>query len=381
MSLDVKNYGQVWINQETVDLMLSLCKNKGRTLEPSCGNGTFSNLIPNCVAIELDKKVAPDYALNMDFFDYPIGEKFDTIIGNPPYVRYQDILPETKEKLDMMLFDKRSNLYLFFIEKCIKQLNKNGELIFIVPRELLKATSAKELNEFIFKEGTITDFYDLGDKKIFKNACPNTIIFRFEKHNFNRTLSDGRKFNVINGQIIFAKENYIVPFNKCFMVKVGAVSGADKIFASKNGNQEFICSSTYKTGKTKRMFFNSYNEELLPYKDELINRKIKKFSEDTWFNWGRDYYHSDNPRIYVNQKTRNISPFFYHNCKAYDGSILAIFPLNTSLNKEELISLTNELNKVNWEELGFVCDGRFLFSQQSLENIYLPESFKKYMVK
>lgn len=68
MSLDVKNYEQVWTNQETVDLMLSLCKNKGRTLEPSCGNDSFSNLIPNCVAIELDKKVTPNYALNMDFF-------------------------------------------------------------------------------------------------------------------------------------------------------------------------------------------------------------------------------------------------------------------------------------------------------------------------
>ena len=176
MSLDIKNYGQVWTNQETVDLMLSLRKNKGRTLEPSCGNGAFSNLTPNCVAIELDKKVAPDYALNMDFFDYPIEEKFNTIIGNPPYVRYQDILSETKEKLDMTLFDKRSNLYLFFIEKCIKQLNKNGELIFIVPRELLKATSAKKLNEFIFKEGTITDFYNLGDKKIFNIAGGNSWI-------------------------------------------------------------------------------------------------------------------------------------------------------------------------------------------------------------
>ena len=88
MNLDVKNLGQVWTNKEIVNLMLNLRKNKGRILEPSCGNGAFSDLIPNCVAIELDKKVAPDYALNIDFFNYPIEEKFDTIIGNPPYVRY-----------------------------------------------------------------------------------------------------------------------------------------------------------------------------------------------------------------------------------------------------------------------------------------------------
>ena len=114
-------------------------------------------------------------------------------------------------------------------------------------------------------------------------------------------------------------------------------------------------------------------------KQEAPTSKHMRRSEQ--FTWGRDYYHSDNLKIYVNQKTRNLSPFFHHACKAYDGYILAIFPLNTSLNKEELILLENELNKINWEELGFVCDGRFLFSQQSLKNIYLSESFRKYMVK
>ena len=37
-----------------------------------------------------------------------------------------------------------------------------------------------------------------------------------------------------------------------------------------------------------------------------------------------------------------------------------------------------ELNTaVNWEELGFVCDGRFLFSQRTLETCYLPAVFNE----
>ena len=32
----------------------------------------------------------------MDFFQYSIENKSDTIIGNPPYVRYQDIPKDTK---------------------------------------------------------------------------------------------------------------------------------------------------------------------------------------------------------------------------------------------------------------------------------------------
>jgi adenine-specific DNA-methyltransferase len=39
------------------------------------------------------------------------------------------------------------------------------------------------------------------------------------------------------------------------------------------------------------------------------------------------------------------------------------------------------LNGVEWDQRGFVCDGRFLFSQRSLENAPLPESFQKFLPK
>lgn len=376
--MDVKNLGQVFTPQKIVEKMLSLRKNNGRTLEPSCGNGAFSNLIKECVAIEYDKRVAPSYAKVMDFFDYSIEEKFDTIIGNPPYVRFQDINTETKEKLDMSLFDERSNLYLFFIHKCVKHLNDKGELIFIVPRELLKATSACKLNGFLLENGTITDIIDLGDQPIFKNACPNTIIFRYEKGNLLHQTNDGRNFKVLNGQIVFTQQSYIVPFNKLFFVKVGAVSGADKYFESKEGNLDFVCSKTNKTGETKKMFYETYDKSLEQHKEQLIKRKIKNFTEENWWSWGRKYFVSDKERIYVNQKTRNEKPFFYNECKAYDGSVLAIFP-KFDISVEEIKKIIGELNSVNWIELGFVCDGRYIFSQRTLENIMLPNTFAKYL--
>lgn len=378
--LDVKNLGQVFTPQGIVSDMLALIRNSGRVLEPSCGNGAFSDNIDKCVAIEYDKKIAPSYAQCMDFFDYPISEKFSTIIGNPPYVRFQDINEKTKTKLDMSIFDERSNLYLFFIYKCIQHLDKHGELIFIVPRDFLKATSAIKLNQYIYSKGTITDIINLGDQRVFKDACPNTIIFRFEKDNFSRQTTEKKTFNVINGQILFTANKYSIPFNDLFFVKVGAVSGADKYFVSDKGNLEFVCSSTYKTGKTKRMFYDINAPELKKYKDILINRHIKSFDESNWWTWGRKYYVSNDIRLYVNQKTRNENPFFYHKCKAYDGSILAIFP-KFKISKDKIDELVNDFNNVAWDELGFICDGRFIFSQKSLENIVLPDFFNKYYGK
>ena len=80
------------------------------------------------------------------------------------------------------------------------------------------------------------------------------------------------------------------------------------------------------------------------------------------------------PRIYVNTKTRNKKPFFLHPCKAYDGSILAIFP-KFKVDSIMLQNLCDKLNNTDWRELGFVCDRRFLFSQRSLENAMLDSSF------
>ncbi len=374
---NVENLGQVFTPQSIVAEMLTLRKNDGRILEPSCGDGAFFNEIPNCVGIEYDKIHCPNNALNMDFFDYPISEKFDTIIGNPPYVRYQDIEVSTKKKLRSRLFDERSNLYLFFIEKCIYHLTEHGELIFITPRDFFKATSSIKLNQFIYENGTITDLIDLGDQRIFKGFNPNCVIFRFEKNNFSRKTNITKEFICSNGQLMFTDNSYPLRFKNLFFVKVGAVSGADNIFTNEEfGNTDFVCSFTAKTGNTKRMIYNTTNEFLFGHKEELLNRGIKKFDESNWWQWGRNHYISNEKRIYVNAKTRNKTPFFTHECKNYDGSILAIFPKNQKIDIEEVCK---ELNQVNWYELGFICDGRFLFSQKSLENTCLPISFKKFM--
>lgn len=373
----VSQLGQVFTPQPIVMQMLQLRRNSGRILDPSCGDGAFVKNIPNCIGIEIDPAYCDNtHHINMDFFDYPLHEKFETIIGNPPYVRYQDILPETKAKLQSNLFDKRSNLYLFFIEKCINHLTDNGELIFITPRDFLKATSSIKLNAFIFKQGTITDLIDLGDKKVFDGFSPNCIIFRFEKGNFSRRTNVNQHFIYNNGQLLFTKREYSIFFKDIFRVKVGAVSGLDSIFHNEEiGNEEFVCSYTAKTGKTKRMIFNTKLSYLEKHKSALFNRRIKKFDERNWWQWGRLHHITEDKRIYVNTKTRNKNPFFTHPCKNYDGSILAIFPKKKEVNEHEICE---KLNAVDWQELGFVCDGRYLFSQKSLENTLLPNFFDEY---
>lgn len=379
--------------------MLALRKNMGRVLEPSCGDGAFSNCLPGCVAIEIDRQHAPAGSLNIDFFAYPESEKFETIIGNPPYVRYQDIRAETRALIKSSLFDLRSNLYLFFIEKAVRHLADGGELIFITPRDFLKTTSSVRMNKWLYAHGTITHAIELGDARVFSSALPNCLIWRFEKDCFDRSVQyaeisnrdklelalqsprwQRRHFVEIAGHLMFAKDLHALYLRDIASVKVGAVSGADDIYADeKLGNRDFVCSSTVKTGQTRKMIWVDKNQgppqALLAHKERLISRGIRPFDESNWWQWGRGYPISDAPRVYVNTKTRHSPPFFLHDCPHFDGSVLAIFPHDPHI---DLKAFCDALNGVDWSQLGFVCDGRFLFSQRSLENAPLPESFRQF---
>lgn len=381
MALNVETLGQVFTPESVVDVMLGLRANQGRVLEPSAGDGAFSRNFYDCVAIELDSNVAPEGARVMDFFAFPLEEKFETIIGNPPYVRYQDISDATKCLLDGSMFDARSNLYLFFIQKCVAHLVDGGELIFITPRDFVKLTAAARLNEWLFEQGTITHWIETGDTKIFSGAVPNCAIFRFVKGDWSRrTLVRAlweerwheRKMVRIDGQLAFTRAELSVPLSDLFDVRVGAVSGADGVFEHPDGI-EMVGSRTVDTGLPRRMLYNVRHPSLARFKAQLLGRRIRRFDEANWWLWGRAYAERSGPRIYVNGKTRRERPFYVHDCPAYDGSVLALFPKIQGMDLQRAAELLNDA--VPWEELGFVVHGRRIFSQRTLSTLLLPPIF------
>ena len=381
---NIEQLGQVFTPPKVVAFMLDLCQNKGRALEPSAGDGAFFELLKarhaDCVGIEIDPQVAPAGSEVRDFFDYPLSEQFDTIIGNPPYVRFQDVAVDTRKRLKSDLFDGRSNLFLFFIEKCVRHLKPGGELVFIVPRELIKLTAAKKLNAWLYEQGSITHFYETGDTRVFDEHTPNCAIFRFEKGRSDHQMADGRRFVEVDGQLMFLRDDYSVRFADVFAVKVGAVSGADQIYTHPKGNMEFVCSKTVETGETRRMLYGIKHPHLDKHKDELLARRVKTFDESNWWQWGRAFPINLHPRIYVNGRTRKPEPFFLHDCNSFDGAVLALFTKNQRMPRRDLIECTMLLNKeVDWQQLGFVCDGRFLFTQRSLQTSLLPEKFARFL--
>ena len=373
--LKAETHGQVFTPADLVKEMLAMRRNHGRVLEPSCGSGAFAKQLresgAELVALELDAEHAPDYAVVGDFFDYPLTEQFASVIGNPPYLRFRDISASTRAKLDMGLFDTQSNLCCFFIEKSIRHLAPGGELIFVVPRDFPKATSARKMNRWLFEQGTITDFRETGDQTVFAGATPPCCIFRFEKGRMDRVMTDGRVFSEHGGQLFFLPSGTQgVPLAEFFEVAVGGLSGADKYYVHPQGNLDVVCSKTSKTGKTRKMFHGaSAKLALADHKSELLKRRVRKFSDLNWWEWGRKWKETPALRIYVNAKIRQVNPFFIHSCTVFDGSVLALFPKDAAMDVNAAVVI---LNSVDWNALGFMAGERFLFAQGALEQTLIP---------
>lgn len=127
--------------------MLTLKHNHRNILEPNADNRSFLKRLKKTVEIKINPKIYPKNTLYINFFNYPLKNQFNTIINNPPYIKHKNITPNTKKKLNYNLFNKKNNLYLFFIKKTIKHLKPKNKLIFITPKNFLKSTSNIKLNK------------------------------------------------------------------------------------------------------------------------------------------------------------------------------------------------------------------------------------------
>jgi len=116
------------------------------------------------------------------------GEKiksggFDIIIGNPPYVRQETLVSEKKFfESRFQVFTGMSDLYVFFVEKSLALLRKNGVLGLIISNKWLKTNYGEKLRTFV-SDYWIQELVDCGDLQIFKNATTYTciIILRHKK--------------------------------------------------------------------------------------------------------------------------------------------------------------------------------------------------------
>jgi len=175
-------------------------------LEPSCGDGVFLEEIQkggyqynSITAIEFDEVeaeksrnigLADSKVIHSDFHDFCINTKnrFDLIIGNPPYIRYQ-YFDKQQQKFAAEIFDKANlkyskltNAWVLFVVGSSLLLKEHGKIGFVLPAEILQVSYAQTLREFLAKFYNKINIVSF-EKLVFPDIQQEVVLLLCEKNN------------------------------------------------------------------------------------------------------------------------------------------------------------------------------------------------------
>lgn len=191
--------------------------NTERILEPSCGDGNFiesaihrfkelkiegedlKDRIKGIELLEDESRKAKARAANLglnsntiinnDFFHHIKSngaEKYDAVIGNPPFIRYQNF-PEEHRKLAIEMMqnlglnpNRLTNIWVPFLVVSASLLKENGKMAMVIPAELFQVKYAAETRVFLsnyFERMTIITF----KKLVFANIQQEVVLLLCEK--------------------------------------------------------------------------------------------------------------------------------------------------------------------------------------------------------
>jgi adenine-specific DNA methylase len=249
-------------------------------LEPSCGDGIFLQTIEQqgipCLkqvtAFEIEHAEAekarkrthlPVCVLNHDFlrwflFKAQAEDRFDAVIGNPPFIRYQ-YLPEEQQVLAGKIFaqlglpfTKHTNAWVPFVLASIRLLKPGGRIAMVIPSEIFHIPHAASLRRYLATQ------------------CSRILLFDPQEIWFNDTLQ---------GTVLLLGEKKRDVSDKSKGVAVIPVS--DRQALSENPERQFQCAAYANgeiiKGKWMLIFLAPHERELLAQLRASPN--VKRFSE------------------------------------------------------------------------------------------------------
>lgn len=168
------------------------------TLEPSAGDGVFLKVMSELelppqevTAIELDSVEAgkakqnlqglSGEVLNQNYLDYEPTKPIDSIVGNPPFIRYQYLNTRTQQEAQALYralglrFTKHTNAWVPFLIKSLSELQPGGRLGMVVPAELLNVLHAGAAREYLLQTCEAVLVLD-ADSLLFDGTLQRTVL-------------------------------------------------------------------------------------------------------------------------------------------------------------------------------------------------------------
>ena len=186
---------------------------------------------------------------------------FDNIVGNPPYVKFQDLTDENRAYLVnnwTTVEGGTFNLYFAFFELGYKLLKPTGQLGYITPNNYFTSLAGEAIRKYFQQKKCVSRIIDFSHKKVFDAQTYTAITFLNKQENevilFDR-IKEGYTPNVFlsqaNGSPNFLKdlnfkkwrllktdeqatikalENNGTPIGKLFDICVGIATLKDEVF-------------------------------------------------------------------------------------------------------------------------------------------------------
>ncbi|MDM3857714.1 MAG: TaqI-like C-terminal specificity domain-containing protein [Aphanizomenon gracile PMC649.10] len=176
------------------------------------------NKSPNVESLQSWKPY--DQNASADFFDpewmFGIKDGFDIVIGNPPYVR-QEQIKELKPvfKQNFQCFTGVADLFVYFFERGYQLLKTGGVLSYICSNKYFRSGYGEKLRDFLGKNTTIQQLIDFGDTDVFAAiAYPSIILFSKEKASKDaqfKALSCPQTEALNEFPTVFNAQNFLMP--------------------------------------------------------------------------------------------------------------------------------------------------------------------------
>ena len=211
--------GQYYTPESFADRLVKELINNGKAeknlsiLDPSCGDGSF--LLAAAKYLNLDYIYGYDidvYALlvsavrlvalypgrgwpKLKKCNYLLEEnkdKFDIIVGNPPYRVNLDDLTKSKLEKKYITTEGEKDLYTFFLEESLNRLNPEGCLVMLTSHTWLVNHQCKKIRKYIFENSQVSGVYML-PARFFASAPGVLPIVLFAE---KRVLEDNYEVNV-----------------------------------------------------------------------------------------------------------------------------------------------------------------------------------------
>lgn len=122
-----------------------------------------------------------DQNASASFFDpewmFGVKEGFDVVIGNPPYVRQEQIKHLKDDfKKQFECFTGTADLYVYFYERGFNLLSRHGVLTYISSNKYFRSAYGQKLRQFLTNRSRIHQIIDFGDAPVFTAIAYPTIV-------------------------------------------------------------------------------------------------------------------------------------------------------------------------------------------------------------